>query len=73
MSTETVEELVEETYALQEPWQSRFLSLLADMATEGACNGRQPAREEIVAWLSADHSLRWQVSRLLKEWHENWN
>jgi len=63
-----VESLVEAIFSLKEPWRGRFLILGADQATNGAWNGTQPGREEMMAWLGADPVLYQQVKLLLNAW-----
>lgn len=65
---ESIEFLVEALYSLREPWRGRFLALVANWATGGAWNGRQPRREEVAAWLRADLTLYREVRSLLYAW-----
>ena len=60
--------LTDALFALEEPWQSRFLNLVANLATSATWDGRQPTREEVLAWLSADLDLYREVKLLLEAW-----
>jgi len=56
--------LAEQLFALQEPWRSRFLELVASRARAG--NG-SPSREDVAGWLE-NHSLYEQVHAMLTTW-----
>lgn len=65
----TAGEVADALLALEEPWQSRFLVLVANMAIGWNWNGRGgPTREEALVWLE-DQSLRRDVVRLLRAWN----
>jgi hypothetical protein len=55
-------------FSLDEPWQGRFLNLVADLATNSAWDGRRPTRKEVMAWLGADLELYREVKLLLDAW-----
>jgi len=60
--------VVDALLALDEPWRSRFLHLVANTATGWTWNGRgEPTREELEAWLK-DLGLRLEVTALLRAW-----
>ncbi len=68
MVIEGVKTVAETIFSLEEPWQSRFLTLVANHATDGAWDGRLPAREEIAAWLEADRNLCREAKLWLNAW-----
>jgi len=59
--------LAEALFSMEEPWQSRFLILVAEMATNWTWNGRIPTHREIVTWLS-DPDVRREVALMLRSW-----
>lgn len=61
--------LTDALFSLEEPWQERFLELVAHRATDRAWDGRRPTRAEVVAWLTADLDLYREVKTLLDTWH----
>ena len=61
------EQLVKDLLAMDEPWRSRFLDLVGDLASADRPDGTQPAREEILGWL-ADQEICRQVHLLLIAW-----
>ena len=63
-----VRSLAETLFALDEPWQGRFLDLVANLATNSVWDGRRPTREEVTVWLSADLNLYQEVKLLLDAW-----
>ena len=63
-----VESLTEALFSLEEPWQGRFLNLVANLATKWSWNGQRPTREEIVGWLNVDLELYRGVKLLLDTW-----
>ena len=67
MTTEA-EALAKDLFSLEEPWRSRFLDLVANMATRWKGNGHQPTREEIVAWLGGNPALYREIRVLLRAW-----
>ena len=60
--------LVEDLFSLEEPWQGRFLGLVANLATNWAWGGQRPTREEVTAWLGTDISLYQLIKLLLDAW-----
>jgi hypothetical protein len=60
--------LAEALFSLEEPWQSRFLNLVANLATKWSWNGQRPTREEITGWLNVDPELYQHVELLLDTW-----
>jgi len=62
--------LTDALFALDEPWRSRFLSLVANMATSGTWRGNAPKRDDIVYWLSTDQALFRRTERLLTAWRD---
>ncbi|MGD1995682.1 MAG: hypothetical protein PVH62_02805 [Anaerolineae bacterium] len=65
----TAESLAARLVALEEPWKSRFLGLVADWATGQDWDGRLPTQKEVVKWLG-DWALYRRVALLLKIWME---
>jgi len=63
-----VESLTAALFSLKEPWQGRFLNLVANLATKWLWNGQRPTREEIVGWLDGDLELVRRVELLLDTW-----
>lgn len=63
-----VEQLIEALYSLREPWRGRFLRLVADLATDGAWNGREPTREDLLTWLGGNLQLLRHVNLLVEAW-----
>ncbi len=66
--TETAESVATVLFALEEPWRSRFLDLVADRAMAGTRGGRIPTFDEVTQWLS-DRGLCQRVTQLLNTWH----
>ena len=62
------ESLVEDLFYLEEPWRSRFLELVANLATSWTWCGQPPTRDEVTAWLGADLGLYQQIRDLLDAW-----
>ena len=62
------DELIRTLFSLEEPWRSRFLDLVANLATNSPWDGCPPTREEVTAWLSADLDLYREVRLLLDAW-----
>lgn len=60
--------LTSDLFSLEEPWQSRFLELIANLATNWTWDGRRPTREELTAWLNTDADLYREVKLLLEAW-----
>jgi len=65
---EKIDILTDALFSLDEPWQGRFLNLVANLATRWAWSGTRPTKEEITAWLGAELSLYQEVNRLLNAW-----
>jgi hypothetical protein len=65
---EKVDRLTDALFSLDEPWQGRFLNLVANLATRWAWNGTRPTKEEITTWLGAELSLYQEVNMLLNAW-----
>jgi hypothetical protein len=63
-----VSPLTEALFSLEEPWQSRFLNLVANLATKWSWNGQHPTHEEITGWLNVDPELYQNVELLLDTW-----
>jgi len=59
--------ILETLYNLDEPWRSRFLVLVAKMATRGHWGEREPTREEMKEWLRQS-GVREATVALLREW-----
>ena len=64
----STEALVDAMYSMEEPWQTRFLHLMAALANGGKSNGRTPTRGEVAAWLAANPTLRREMRQLLHAW-----
>jgi hypothetical protein len=60
--------LTRDLFSLEEPWQSRFLELIANLATNWTWDGQRPTREDVTAWLSTDADLYREVKLLLEAW-----
>ena len=60
--------LTDELYALDEPWRSRFLTLIASIAAGHGHSGRIPDRRQVTTWLRQDVALQQQVRQMLKTW-----
>ncbi len=65
---ERAELLTADVFSLDEPWRSRFLDLIANMATHWRGSAQQPTREEVAAWLGANPALCQQVKLLVGAW-----
>jgi hypothetical protein len=63
-----IEPLTEALFSLEEPWQSRFLNLVANLARKWSWNGQRPTREEIRGWLNVDPELYQHVKLLVDAW-----
>ncbi len=63
-----VASLTEALFALEEPWQGRFLTLVANLSTNWTWNGRRPEQKDVTAWLRADPDLCREVTSLLDAW-----
>jgi len=62
------ERVVAAIYGLDEPWRSQFVELVANLATGGKWNGREPRPEELEGWLRDRPCLRRNVESLLRMW-----
>lgn len=64
----SVDSLTDDLFSLEEPWRSRFLTLVASRATWRSEVAQQPTPEEVAAWFTANPALcRW-TSVLLRTW-----
>jgi hypothetical protein len=61
-------QLVEDIYALEEPWRTRFLILIAKLATGRQWNDHEPSRSTTEAWLAEHAWLQKQISQMLDAW-----
>jgi hypothetical protein len=61
-------QLVEDLYALEEPWRTRFLVLIANLATGQQWNDHMPSRSTTETWLAERAWLQRQVSQMLDAW-----
>ena len=61
-------QLVEDLYALEEPWRTRFLELIAKLATGQQWGNQTPSRNMTEAWLLENKQLRNQIAQMLKAW-----
>ncbi len=62
------ESLAKALFSLKEPWQGRFLDLVANLATNSMRGKRKPTQEEVVTWLGADQGLYRDMKLLLDVW-----
>lgn len=62
------ESLTKDLLSLEEPWQGRFLDLVANLATSYVWDKRRPTREEVTTWLGADVWLYQKIKQLLNAW-----
>lgn len=60
--------LTEALFSLEEPWQGRFLTLVANLSTNWTWNGQRPEQKDVTAWLGADPNLCREVTSLLDAW-----
>ena len=60
--------LAQALFSLDEPWKSRFLKLVANLATNWTWDGRAPTCEEMSVWLCTDLDLYREVRMLLDAW-----
>jgi hypothetical protein len=51
-------QLVEDLYGLEEPWRTRFLMLVARLATGQQRKDHIPSRNATEAWLAKDSRLQ---------------
>jgi hypothetical protein len=61
-------QLVEDLYALEEPWRTRFLVLIAELATGRRWHDQTPSRSTTEAWLLEHAWLQKQISQMLEDW-----
>jgi hypothetical protein len=61
-------QLVEDLYALEEPWRTRFLVLIAKLATGRQWDNHTPSRSTTEAWLAEHAWLQKQVAQMLDAW-----
>jgi hypothetical protein len=62
--------LAHDLFSLAEPWQARFLELVANLATNWAARTHRPSPGEIAGWLSADPTLYRDVRLLIDAWRK---
>jgi hypothetical protein len=63
------EELAHTILDLDEPWRSRFLFLVASLATGGNWNGvEEPGQETLARWLRMDLDLRRRMTLMVSAW-----
>ena len=61
-------QLVRDLYSLEEPWRTRFLVLIANLATKQGWHGGVPNPNQVAFWLEADTDLERQMAQMLQEW-----
>jgi hypothetical protein len=66
-TTRRAKSLTESLFSLEEPWRSRFLSLVANQATGWKWNDQPPTQREVANWLE-NNALQQKVTRLLAGW-----
>jgi hypothetical protein len=59
--------LAQQLLALEEPWQGRFLNLVALLATRWTWEDDKPTSEELAKWLAAPQVYHY-TGRLLAHW-----
>jgi hypothetical protein len=64
---ERTNSLTDSLFSLEEPWRSRFLTLLANRARGWRRDEQLPTREEVATWLD-DQGLCREVELLLSVW-----
>jgi hypothetical protein len=60
--------LIDDLYALEEPWRTRFLILIAKLATGQPWNNHMPSRSTTEAWLAERAWLQRQIAQMLDTW-----
>jgi hypothetical protein len=60
-------------FALEEPWQGRFLDVVADMTSNEIKARQLLTQKEIASWLNSSPSLCQDVRYLLDAWRKPWN
>lgn len=64
-------ELTDELFALDEPWRTRFIALIADRVRAPAVDGTLPPRYQIAGWLTNQRLSRF-IQGMLRIWtHQN--
>jgi hypothetical protein len=61
-------QLAEELDALEEPWRTRFLVLIAELATGRQWRDQTPSRSTTQTWLTEHVWLQRQISQMLEAW-----
>ena len=61
-------QLVEDLYALDEPWRTRFLVFIAKLATGRQWDDHTPSRSTTEAWLAERVWLQKQIAQMLNTW-----
>jgi hypothetical protein len=61
-------QLAEELDALEEPWRTRFLVLIAELATGRQWRDQTPSRSTTQTWLMEHVWLQRQISQMLEAW-----
>jgi hypothetical protein len=61
-------QLVEELYALEEPWRTRFLVFIAKLATGQQWDDPMPNRSTTETWLAERVWLQKQIAQMLDLW-----
>ena len=64
----SVDSLTDDLFSLEEPWRSRFLTLIASRATWRAELAHQPTPEEVAAWFTNNPALHKWTLVLLRMW-----
>jgi hypothetical protein len=67
------ESLAQLVFSLEEPWQGRFLDVVANMTTTKTKAKRPPTQKEVATWLDASPSLYQDVRYMLDAWRKPWN
>jgi hypothetical protein len=60
-----VDDIVTQVYALDAPWRTRFLEVIAGLMGE---EGAEPDRDQVTQWLMEDAQLRSNVTSMLHSW-----
>jgi hypothetical protein len=64
----SVDSLTDDLFSLEEPWRSRFLTLVASRATWRTEGMPSPTPEEVAGWLANNPALHKWTSVLLRMW-----
>lgn len=67
------EPLAEMMFSLDEPWRSRFLELVTNMAVNRPKRQQQPTKREVANWLNTNPSLYQDIRYMLNAWRRSWN